>query len=313
LANLANRTPGIGHFLRLFQLDPFNWEWLFCALAAKKWLLQNPCDLLVTEGARWGGLLGRWAHRRFGIPVVDIAHGAFSRWETAAARARPQAFVSPTRVTADAIAAKVPGLSTRVIPFGIDLALYTPDGPREDLPLERPVALAVGALEPLKGMDILIRTVASRPHGSLLILGNGPQRDELAALGQRLLGPSRFLVTSAHTDAMPRWYRASDVLLSASSSEAFGLVYLEALACGLPVVTLDDPVRREVLSPAALLIPRPATPARFSCALSAALDSAPATLLSRLSFVRRYDISLMASSYASLFDSLLASASRHTP
>ena len=42
LANLANCTPGIGHFLCLFQLDPLNWEWLYCARAAKKWLSENP-------------------------------------------------------------------------------------------------------------------------------------------------------------------------------------------------------------------------------------------------------------------------------
>ena len=308
LADLANRTPGLGHFLRLFQLDPLNWEWLFCARAAKKWLLESPCDLLVTEGGRWGGFLGRWAHRHFGIPVVDVAHGAPSRWETAAARARPQAYVSPTQATADAIAAQVPGLHTWVIPFGIDLDRYTPDGPRGDPALERPIALAVGALEPLKGMDTLIRAGAARPRGSLLILGRGPQHDELAALGARLLGPSRFLLTSAPSDTMPRWYRAADVLLSASASEAFGLVYLEALACGLPVVTLDDPVRREVIGPAATLLPLGSTPATFADALDTVLSASSATLPARLAFVRsRYDAALMARSYSDLFDSLLAS------
>ena len=267
-------------------------------------MLRNPCDLLVTEGGRWGGLLGHWAHRRLGVPVVDVAHGAPSRWETAAARALPQAYVSPTRVTADAVAAQVPGLQTRVIPFGIDLDRFTTDGPREDLSLERPVALAVGALEPLKGMDTLIRAVAARPRGSLVILGRGPQHDELAALGDRLLGPSRFLLASAPADAMPRWYRAADVLLSASASEAFGLVYLEAMACGLPVVTEDDPVRREVLAPVAILVPAPATPEAFAAAMDSALASSRAE---RLSFVRdRYSLDRMADSYAALFDSLLS-------
>ena len=313
LANLANRTPGLGHFLRLFQLDPLNWEWLFCALAAKKWLLENPCDLLVTEGARWGGLLGRWAHRRFGIPVVDVAHGAPSRWETAAARCRPQTCVSPTQATADAIAAQVPGLAVRVIPFGIDLGRYTPDGPRESLAaLERPVALAVGALEPLKGMEVLVRAVAARPHGSLVILGRGPQHDALAALGARLLGPTRFLLAAADAAAMPRWYRAADILLSASASEAFGLVYLEALACGLPVVTLDDPVRRELLVPAATLLPAPADPASFAAALETALADSSAGRPARLAFVRnRYSLDRMADAYASLFDELLAAHPRH--
>ena len=310
LANLANRTPGIGHFLRLFQLDPLNWEWLFCALAAKKWLLENPCDLLVTEGARWGGLLGRWAHRRWGIPVVDVAHGAPSRWETAAARCRPQAYVGLTRAATDTVAARVPGLATHVIPIGIDLDRFSPDGPREDLPLQRPVSLAVGALEPLKGMDILVRAVAARPTGALVILGRGPQHDELAALGQTLLGPSRFLLSSAPPDAMPRWYRAADLFLSASSSEAFALTFLEALACGLPIVTLDEEFRREQLQTHAVLLPVPATPDDFARGIATALDTAASTRAARLAFSRRYDAALMAAAYATLFDALLAAHPR---
>ena len=308
LAVAANKTPGLGHVLRLFQLDPLNWEWLFCARAAKKWLLENPCDLLVTEGGRWGGRLGRWAHRRLGIPVVDIAHGAPSRWEDAAARCGPQAYVSLTRVSADEMARRVPGLVPRVIPIGIDLDRFTPDGPREPLDgLERPVVLAVGALEPLKGMDVLIRAAALRPHGSLVILGSGPQHGELADLGARLLGPERFRLAAAPADDMPRWYRAADVFASASASEAFGIVYLEALASGLPVVTLDDPVRREILAPAATLLPGPATPEAFAGAFGAVQGNAAATLSDRLGFVRaRYSLGGMAGAYADLFDSLLA-------
>ncbi|MBR4190646.1 MAG: glycosyltransferase [Kiritimatiellae bacterium] len=308
LTAAADRTPGIGHFLRLFQLDPLNWEWLFCALAAKKWLLANPCDLLVTEGGRWGGLLGRWAHRRLGIPVVDVAHGAPSRWEDAAARCRPQAYVALTRVAAGEMARRVPGLAARVIPIGIDLDRFTPDGPREDLSaLQRPVTLSVGALEPLKGMDTLVRATALQPAGSLVVLGRGPQRSELAALGTHLLGPKRFMMASARPGDMPRWYRAADAFASASASESFGTVYLEALACGLPVVTIGDAVRREVLSPAATLLPPGTPPGDFAAAIAAALATSATTLPARLSFVRtRYGAPLMASAYASLFDSLLS-------
>ena len=206
------------------------------------------------------------------------------------------------------MARRVPGLAVRVIPIGIDLDRFTPDGPREDLSaLQRPVTLSVGALEPLKGMDTLVRAAALRPAGSLVILGRGPRHDGLAALGQSLLGPGRFLLADAGADAMPRWYRAADVFASASASEAFGIVCLEALASGLPVVTLDDPVRREVLSPAASLLPPDASPSAFAGALDAALSTAAATLPGRLAFVRcRYSAARMADAYAALFDSLLA-------
>jgi glycosyltransferase involved in cell wall biosynthesis len=305
LAVAANKTPGIGHFLRLFQLDPLNWEWLFCALAARRWLLANPCDLLVPEGGRWGGWLGRWAHRRFGMPVVDVAHGAPSRWEVAAAKARPQAYVALTKVSADAMRRYVPDLAARVIPIGIDLDRFSPDGPCEQLDLERPVTLAVGALEPLKGMETLLRAVAQRPGGSLVILGNGPLHDSLEKLGNDLLGPRRFLLSSADAGQMPRWYRAADLFASASASESFGIVYLEALACGLPVVTLDDAVRREVLSPVATLLPPAASPSDFARAIDTSLASAPSSRSSRLAFVRsRHDLAAMVQAYDELFSSL---------
>lgn len=310
LAVAANKTPGIGHFLRLFQLDPLNWEWLFCALAARRWLLSNPCDLLVTEGGRWGGWLGRWAHRRFGIPVVDVAHGAPSRWEVAAARARPQAYVALTKVSADAMRRYVPDLATRVIPIGIDLDRFSPDGPREELALERPVTLAVGALEPLKGMEILLRAVAQRPRGSLVILGNGPLHDSLEKLGNDLLGPPRFLLSSADAEQMPRWYRAADLFASASASEAFALTFLEALACGLPIVTYGDPIRREQLAGHATFVPISETPSdgasAFARAIDSALASADAARPARLAFARtRYGLDTMVQAYDDLFASLL--------
>ena len=266
----VNRTPGLGHLARFFQLDPLNWEWLTCAWVARRWLVENPCDLLVPEGGRWGGWLGRWARHHLGIPFVDIAHGAPSRWEVAAARCHPDCYVAPTHVAERVMQAAVPGLVTRVISPGVDTHLFTPTGSRMELGLDAPVAIAVGALEPLKRMDLTIRAVAARGTGSLLLVGDGPQRQDLLDLGRNVLGPTRFHWRTATADEMPALYRSADLLVSASRSEAFGLVYLEALACGLPVVTQDDPVRREVLADAACYV-ESADPAAWAVQMEAAL------------------------------------------
>lgn len=242
-----NRTPGVGHLLRVAQLDPLNWEWLSAMLSAWRWLRRHPCDVLIPEGGRWGGWLGRAWRARTGTPFLDIAHGAPSRWEVAAARQRPDVYVAPTRVGADDMVRRVPGLRTAVIPPGVDRSRFTPQGPRHALELERPVALAVGALEPVKRMDCAIDAVALRERGSLLLIGDGPLADELDARGQSRLGERRFRRVTATPAAMPDWYRSADLLVSPSRSEAFGLVYREAMACGLPIVTQDDPIRREVI------------------------------------------------------------------
>jgi glycosyltransferase involved in cell wall biosynthesis len=251
LTRAIDRFPGLGHACRLFQLDPLNWEWLTSAWAARRWLEKNPCDLLVPEGGRWGGWLGRWVRNHLGIPFVDIAHGAPSRWEISAARYRPDCYVAPTRVAERAMQEAVPGLKIRIIPPGVDTRMFTPEGAHPDLSLRPPVVMAVGALEPLKRMDLILRAVHARGNGSLLLVGDGPQRKELIQMGESLLGPERFLWRTVAHREMPALYRSADLLVSASRSEAFGLVYLEAMACGLPVVTQDDEVRREVLGDAA--------------------------------------------------------------
>lgn len=314
----ANRCPGLGHFLRLFQLDPLNWEWLFCARAAQRWLLKNPCDLLVVEGGRWGGRLGRWAHQRFGIPVVDVAHGAPSRWETAAARAHPQTYVSLTQTMASVMQRQVPDLRVAVIPMGIDLHRFSPEGPRQALALERPITLAVGALEPLKRMGCLVEAVQRRGRGSLVILGRGPMERELAAQGKARLGAGRFLMASATQEELPAWYRAADVLALASISESFGLVYVEALACGLPVVTRGDELRREVLGDAATLLPAeiPSDAARdadaFAEGITQALTTAETTRPQRQRRVQEYDVERMANRYERLFCDLMAEFSQRS-
>ena len=301
-----DRIPGLGHLARLFQLDPLNWEWLSCAWAARRWLLENPCDLLVPEGGRWGGRLGRWARQRLGIPFVDIAHGAPSRWEVAAARCRPDAYVAPTRVAEQAMREVVPGLKAHVIPPGVDTRFFTPEGPRLETGLSRPVALAVGALEPLKRMDLAIRAVAARGAGSLLLVGDGPQREELTGLGRDLLGPGRFQWRTAAASEMPAVYRSADLLVSTSRSEAFGLVYVEALACGLPVVTQDDAVRREVLGAAARYVDSE-DPTAWAGQMAAALSAADPVAAREQA--QRYDAARSAARLQEVFEEILGRVS----
>jgi glycosyltransferase involved in cell wall biosynthesis len=306
--NRIQRTPGLGHASRLFQLDPLNWEWLTCALAARRWLLRNPCDLLVPEGGRWGGWLGCWARRRLGIPFVDIAHGAPSRWEVAAARCRPDCYVAPTLVAAQAMAAAVPGLNVRIIPPGVDTQRFCPEGVCTETNLPSPVVIAVGALEPLKRMDLVVRAVKAWGRGSLLLVGDGPQREALAKLGMEWLGPERFRCRTATADEMPALYRSADLLVSASRNEAFGMVYLEALACGLPVVSRDDPVRREVLGSAAKFA-QTEDPAEWASRFEEALAGTD-----RLAFreqALKHDIHLTELQYGDLFDSLLGECRRN--
>ena len=307
---LLDRCPGIGHGLRFFNLGPLNLEWLTSCLGALPWLLRNHVDVFVPEGGIWGGLLGRLIRAVKGVPFVDIGYGAFSRWELASARQRPDCYVAISRVSAGEIAARVPGLRTLAIPLAVDTNEFTPEGAKASLDLPHPVVLYVGALEEVKRVDLAIRAIAEWGKGSLVIVGEGPLQAELEEAGRRLLGEKRFRRVAIGSTGLADVYRAADVFTSASRSEAFGLVYLEAIACNRPVVTQDDAIRREVLGDLGILCD--CTDARaYAAALEQAVTKPTGDRLRQRAM--QFDWSAVAAEYRRLFASLIAdSASRKT-
>lgn len=144
---------------------------------------------------------------------------------------------------------RVPASRVAVVPLGVDLEQFRPRSQAEARallgidPAERMV-LAVGRIEPLKGFDILIRGIAQlsdRRNVVLSIIGGDDRAErELASLRAvaaevgvtehvRLLGPR------PHED-LGAYYNAADVVAVPSFYESFGLVAVEAMASGVPVV-----------------------------------------------------------------------------
>jgi D-inositol-3-phosphate glycosyltransferase len=138
--------------------------------------------------------------------------------------------------------------TVEVITPGVDRAYFSPGsraGARSALGLgSHPVLLFVGRIQPLKGVDVAVETLAALSHRDavLLIVGgaSGMAGDlELArvvALAERLGVADRvkFIAPQPH-HLLSTYYRAADVVLVPSRSESFGLVALEASACGTPV------------------------------------------------------------------------------
>ena len=137
-----------------------------------------------------------------------------------------------------------------LIPNGMDAARYRP-GPADraafQIPDGPPVVLMVSALIPSKCVAGGVRAVARLPGVHLVVAGDGPLRDEVDGLARQLL-PGRFTRLTAPMDRMPALYRCADVFLHLSRDEAFGNVYIEALASGLPVVGHDYPTARWILA-----------------------------------------------------------------
>ncbi|MDY7095961.1 MAG: glycosyltransferase [Acidobacteriota bacterium] len=241
--------------LDTFYLDPLNLEWASASLSAFPSLWRGGYDVVIMEGGLVGAWLCRLLRRLKGIPFVDIAHGNSPRWEGAFARQHPDRVVCFTDAAAAMIRERAPRAAIQVIPHGVDLQLFQPGVPPApavaELGLSRPIVLAAGAVDEHKRFHLAAEAVArlSQPHehASLVVLGDGPAASELDRHARALLGEGRYHRTSVPREEMPAWYAAADAFTLPSLTEAFGLVYLEAMACGIPCVATDDAVRRSVL------------------------------------------------------------------
>ena len=137
-----------------------------------------------------------------------------------------------------------------IIAPGVEHAFFAPGdrtGARRALGLsnDRPVVLFVGRIQPLKGPDVAIRALAElvRADTQLLIVGgaSGADGDVETARAHALVDELGLHDRVSFIEPQPHhilstYYRASDVVLAPSRSESFGLVALEAAACGIPVV-----------------------------------------------------------------------------
>jgi glycosyltransferase involved in cell wall biosynthesis len=131
----------------------------------------------------------------------------------------------------------------RLIPNGVDCDRFQPGlSERKELglPERKPIVLIVSALIANKRIEVGIEAVSRIADAHLVVAGDGPLRDAITAAAARLL-PGRFTLLQIPPAQMPMLYRSADVLLQCSKDEPFPLVFLEAMACGVPVVAHDIP------------------------------------------------------------------------
>ncbi len=178
-----------------------------------------------------------------------------------------------------------------IVPPGVDLHVFHPcDQAKSRAQLgvaeSSQVILFVGRIQPLKAPDVLIKAVAKmikdqpdrRAHLKLIIIGSpsGPEAAWASSLPQlcTALGVDDVVEFRAHSarEELFRWYCVSDVVGVPSYNESFGLVALEAQACGRPVVATDvGGLRHAVNDGHTGLLVSGHQPAEWAAALSAVL------------------------------------------
>ncbi len=231
----------------------------FTRFLRSRWEADRPD---VVHAHFWmSGLASLMATRPLAVPVVQTFHalGVVKRRHQGAHDTSPAERIGLERLIgkhASRVAATcsdevfelvrmgLPRSRMSVVPCGVDLERFTPQGPREPRD-HRYRIVSVGRLVPRKGFDVAIAALRSLPEVELVIAG-GPQEGRLAEdpEAQRLLRfaselgvADRVRLTGQIARAdMPALLRSADVVVCTPWYEPFGIVPLEAMACGVPVV-----------------------------------------------------------------------------
>jgi rhamnosyl/mannosyltransferase len=199
----------------------------------------------------------------------------------------------------------------RVIPFGLDASRFAPSPAvlAKAAALRaswggRPVVLAVGRLVGYKGFDVLLRASLGL-DATVVIVGTGPEEPRLRAL----LRPNTILAGRVSEEDLVAYYHACDVfcLPSVTIAEAFGMVLLEAMACGKPLVTTSLPtgvsaVNREGRT--GLIVPPGDAPALREALRALLSDAARARAMGEAGRAvqgAEYGVKLMAERYITLY------------
>lgn len=213
---------------------------------------------------------------------------------------KPDAFVAVSKRNAAWAQNFSPSQNIPVIPNGVDLAKFNPQVEPAKIKLPKPIILCVAGPESYKNVSHTIQAIALLPKASLLLLGGSKQDNRM---GRKLLG-DRFIQAKYSHEDMPAIYRAASIFTLASSThEAFGIAYLEALACGLPIVATDDDLRREILGKHAIYIDSPQNHRLYGDKLSQALVTKPQ---SSTSWLASYTWDHVANLYTHLCSKLLS-------
>jgi len=169
----------------------------------------------------------------------------------------------------------------QVLPTGIPLErFHGGDGTRFrarlDIAAQRPVALFVGRVAFEKNIDFLIDVARhvrrERPDFLLLIAGEGPALPALQRRAADLRDSVRFIGYLDRDTELVDCYRAADAFVFASRTETQGLVLLEAMALGVPVVALAEMGTRDVLAPESGAVTAPDDIEGFAVALLEVLN-----------------------------------------
>ena len=209
-------------------------------------------DIVIPTNGRLQVFFCRLITWLFRKPMVIFGHsgpGADDKWNLLCSPNIFVAFSTPQKEWAEKF--KLPWTKVVLIPHAVDVDRFTPAKSRSN----GKVVLCVAANIPAKRVALVEKAVRLIPGASFKAVGKGNP-----------------IETSF--DEMPGIYKKADVFCFVPQPwEAFGLVFLEAMASNLPIVTIGDPVRKEIVRDAGILVDNPENTKELAGAIKKALET----------------------------------------
>jgi glycosyltransferase involved in cell wall biosynthesis len=264
-----------------------------CSYPFSNWALRRPVvggirppHVFVTENGDWPALVRKSEYRFFGCEGLVCTNPEFyernkDRWRC------------------------------RLIPNGVDCELFSPGAAQRGdfgLPVDRLIVLMVSALISSKRVGAGIEAVSRIPDAHLVVAGDGPLRRTIETDAARLL-PGRFTRLSVAPDKMPLLYRSADVFLHLSKNESSSLAFLEAMACGIPVVAHESPQLRWIAGDDEFLLDTENL-AEVANQIKRARDVEPTSRERRFAKVAEFSWKKIASKYRDFLQEVVTSSGR---
>lgn len=304
------------------------------------------CDLIHIQTPFVAHYAGLKAARKLGLPVVATYHTLFEEYLQHYAplipsgwlRGQARAFSRRQCNQLDGIVVPSTAMRERLSEYGVTTAMHVlPTG----IPLERfsggnrqafrhqhgilstrPVALFVGRVAHEKNLEFLLQALLhalkDRPDLLLVIAGEGPAMNDLRQRVKtlKLQDSVQFIGYLDRQQALPDCYASADVFVFASLTETQGLVLLEAMAAGLPVIALAEMGTRDILDPGRGAVSPPNEAQAFGAALADYLNrpSNWAAMRSEaLRYANEWSDMTMAERLAALYRQMVSAKNRLKP
>lgn len=231
--------------------NKFYWRFLVLRHAVsslKKWAM---ADVVIATNGTFQSLFCRIITLLARKPLLIFGHsglGADDKWNLLCS---PNVFVAFSNAQAQwARGHKLPWTKVVVIPHAVDTNRFVPTTKKP----RKKVVLCVAANQPNKRVGLVMKAVERLDGFLFFAVGKGNEAE-------------------ASFDNMPKVYQDADVFcFTPQPWEAFGLVFLEAMASNLPVVTVDDPIRREIVGDAGIFVKDPEDTENLAKAIKMAYD-----------------------------------------